>query len=50
MSDHDELKQFLGTDIVRCETCNKAIEISKGSLTIPRFCIICFHENKELWK
>lgn len=50
MSDNDDLKQLLGTDIVHCEICSKAIEIPKGSLVIPRFCIRCFHENKELWK
>jgi hypothetical protein len=50
MSNNDDLKQFLSVEVVHCETCNKAIEIPKGSLVVPRFCIRCFHENKEFWQ
>jgi hypothetical protein len=47
---NEDLKQFLGTEIVYCETCGKVIDFPKGLIVVPRFCNRCFHENKELWQ
>lgn len=52
MSDwaNEDLKKVLGVDYVKCTVCGKEFIIPKGSLTTPKFCLRCFHENKDLWK